>query len=293
MDKEHRFESYVPPRNDNFQYYYFTPEDNPTGAQIAKSIQAESYVKNRIVRPAGLITLPDGTRILSPEVTNPSGIPYKAPQGSQTVYALGIEKGSTDFSAETGRMVAWRKFYAPPTMPLEALPAYQFSKESLWPEGEQYLRQIAEEAKLVVVEPEALGKTENAGRGAIKEFIRNEIQRVFGNGEVWFMGLVEKTVFGSWVHIWGKTAIRQIGDPKKTPHPYNYDDVYLVPTVVDIDQFYASMEHDILSADEDSRERLMKDFIYMSDGISDHALGPELAEFRQLVVQELRRRDIE
>lgn len=273
---ESRFDSHEPPRTDKYDYSYFTPEENPDGELLAKQIQAQSYVNMRIVRPEGLITLANGAQIMAPSASNPSGVPYVPIVGSRAEYALGIEKGTTDLNPMTGRLVAWKKLYAP----LDALPAYQFSKDVLWSEGEQYLRSVEADPGCVLVEPEALGKTINAGRAVVKEFIRAEIQRVLGRGEVWFMGLVEATAFESFVHNWGQTAVKQIGPSKQTFHPQMCSGIALVPTVMNIDSFYDNMAYDILTPGNKFAERQLTNFVYMSDGVSDTTLGSELAEFR-------------
>ena len=267
---------YEQSRIDTYDYQFFSPEENPEDELLIKRIQAQSYVNMRIVRPEGLMTLANGSEVLSPEALSPSGVHYAIPDDSLTECALGIKKGTTDFSPITGSLVAWKKLYTH----LDALPAYQFNKCNLWLEGEQYLRYVEASSDLVLVEPEALGKTVNAGGGAVKELIRAEIQRALGKGEVWFMGLVEGTAFESFMHNWGQTAVRQIGAPKRVIHPWMYENVALVPTVMDIDNFYSNMKYDILTPGNKSVERQIVNFVYMTDGVSDIKLGPELAEFR-------------
>ena len=94
------------------------------------------------------------------------------------------------------------------------------------------------------------------------------------------MGLVEKTAYKSWVHSWGTAAVRRIGESKKLTHSYNFENVALVPTVMDIDNFYANMAHDILATDNQSTGKLLENFVYMSAGLSNSTLGEELADFR-------------
>jgi len=274
-------------RCDTYDYIYFSPEDFPLGAMLAQQIQAQSYVNMRIVRPEGLITLPGGAPVISPDVSSPLGTPHEAPLGSRAEIALGKEKGSNDLSPITGRLVTWKKFYAS----LEDLPAYQFSKDGLWPDGERDLRQADAHHNLVLVEPEALGKTINAGPGAVKEFMRAEIQRVLGRGEIWFMGLVEGTAYESFVHNWGQKAVRRIGASRCLEHPYNYDNVALVPTILDVDNFFANMMGDILTPGNESAVRQMANFIYMTEGVRDVQLGEEVAEFRAFARQVFRGED--
>lgn len=275
-NRENQYEHRDSYRSDRYDYCTFSADGNPEGVLIAKQIHAQSYVNLKIVRPEGLITLPDGTKIIDPTVSNPSGTSYQGTNESYITYALGVEKGSNDLDVATGRMVAWRKFYAP----LDALPAYQFCSDSLWTVGEHYLRDIQADPSKTLAEPEALGKTINADRGVIKEFIRHEIQRSLGKGEVWFMGLVEKTVFHSWVHNWGPSAVMQIGEPKKLENPNNFDDVALVPTVMEIDTFYESMARDIATSPDPSHNQLFASFLYMSEGLSDNELGEYTAKIR-------------
>jgi hypothetical protein len=288
---QHRYNSLIPPREDKYNYYYFSDGDNPWAETLVRQIQAQSYVSMEIIRPEGVVSVLDSQgntiKILAPEVTNPSGVRYDAPAGSHIEYALGIEKGSAEFSMETGRLVAWKKLYAP----LETLPAFQFCKDDLSEESRAYLEQADGGQNLVLVEPEALGKTASADKGAIKEFIRAELQRAYGKGEVWFMGLVEKTVYQSWVHSWGPSAVRKIGKSRKLVHVHSYDDVALVPTVVDVDNFYANMARDILAEADPSKSRLLDRFIYMTNGLSNAKLGNELTEFRDWVKLRLAERD--
>lgn len=243
---------------------------------LSQQIQAQSYVTMRLVRPEGLITLPDGTQIVAPNVSNPSGMESTDSDPGHTQYSLGIRKETNDFSPLTGKLVAWRKVYKS----LDRLPAYEFCHDTLWPQGEQFLREVAADPRRVIAEPEALGKTREAEAGAIKEFIRNEIQCVYGTGEVWFMGLVDKTAYRSWVHNWGAVAVRRIGEPKLLTNPMNYDDVALVPTVIDVDNFYANMAHDIMTRGSIPDDKLLTNFVYMAHGVSDERLGSDLAAFR-------------
>lgn len=108
------------------------------------------------------MTLPDGTQIVvPPAVSNPSGVESTDIDPGHTQYAIGIRKDTTDMSPLTGKLVAWRKVYKP----LDQLPAYRFCQDTLWPQGEQYLRMIAVDANRVIAEPEALGKTQAAETG--------------------------------------------------------------------------------------------------------------------------------
>lgn len=276
FEDNNRFESYIPPSDNNYDYRWFWDDEMPGIRLLSQQIQAQSYVTMQLVRPEGLVTLPDGTQIVAPAVSNPSGVESTAINLGHTQYAIGIRKDTADISPLTGQLVAWRKVYKP----LDQLPTYEFCHDTLWPEGEQYLRTIAADARKVIAEPEALGKTQAAGAGVIKEFIRNEIQRVYGSGEVWFMGLVDKTTYRSWVHNWGTVAVRRIGEPKFLTNPLNYDDVALVPTVIDVDNFYANMAHDIMTHDGAPDHKLITNFIYMVNGLSDEQLGIHLVAFR-------------
>lgn len=264
-----------PPRIDTYDYSYFSPEENPEGELLARQIQAQSYVAMGIVRPEGLITLENGVQILAPDAANPPGYP-SAHSNTYIEYALGIERHSTDMDPMTGHLVAWKKLYAP----LDSLPTYQLCRSALTAAGEEYLRKIDTSLDYTLVETEALGKTIRAGSGVVKEFIRAEIQRSLGRKEVWLMGLVGKTAYKSFVHNWGKEAIRKIGEPCRLDHAYVVDDVELVPTVLDIDAFFSNMAYDILSSDSRDSQRRLANFVYMAEGVGNDVLGLELAEFR-------------
>lgn len=82
------------------------------------------------------------------------------------------------------------------------------------------------------------------------------------------------------VHNWGDVAVRRIGEPKLLMNPLNYDDVALVPTVIDVDNFYANMAHDIMTRSGTPDRKLLTNFIYMAHGVSDERLGSDLAAFR-------------
>ncbi len=275
-----RFESYVPPRDNLYDYRWYWDEQVPDVVLLSKQIQAQSYVTMRLVRPEGLVTLPDGTQIVAENVSNPSGVETNDVVPGHTQYAIGVRKDTDDLSPLTGKLVAWRKVYRE----LERLPAYEFCQDVLWPAGEQFLREVVADPNRIIAEPEALGKTRAAEAGVIKEFIRNEIQRVYGTGEIWFMGLVEKTAYRSWVHNWGSVAVCQIGEPKRLTNPLKYDDVLLVPTVIDVDNFYVNMAHDIMMRGPDQDDKLIANFVYMAHGINDEKLGADIAAFRAWAV---------
>lgn len=274
--RERQFSIYDQQRRDAFQYYYFSPQDLPGGYLVAQQVQAQSYLNNGFVYPEGFVRLPAGQIVLAPDVADPSDIRSKA--GEYTECILGIEKGTHDLDPLTGSMVTWRKRYAP----LDALPTYDFCKDHLRPGWEDYLRNVEADPSRTLVEPEGLGKTINTGRGVVTEFMRNEIQRAYGRGEIWFMGLVESTVFASFVHNWGPLAVRQIGDAKSFDHPHVNPNVRLVPSIMNIDTFfldyYDHLQTRLLSGELTDRE--LEQFIYMAEGMSDQALGQKVAKLR-------------
>lgn len=280
----HRYESYIPPRDDKFQYYYFDGADHRLGMRLTEQIQAQSYVANKFVSPEGMVVIADtdgkDIRVLAPDIVNPS---EPVNQNYRTEYIVGIEKGTHDIDPQTGSMVAWRKNYAP----LDAMPTYNFCKDNLWSGNEEYLRKTDSDNRLILVEPEGLGKTAGAGKGVIKEFMRNEIQRSVGKGEVWFMGLVKNTVFEMFVANWGDTAVQQIGEPKQLEHPLINSDVKLVPTIMEIDHFYDRFYAHYQSMRYAGKLRMehLEHFVYMTNGMSNHGLGHEIAAFRDWAAQ--------
>lgn len=273
---------YVPPKSNNYVYDCFWAKDLPEGALVAQQIQAQSYVSNGFVKQEGLVATHDSegneVYVLAPDIAEPSDDSFSLTNGSRIEYVIGLEKGSIDIDLSTGKLVTWKKRYAP----LDMLPTYNFCKDGLWHGWEESLRQIDASSDFKLVEPEALGKTVNAGPGVISEFMRNEIQRSLGKGEIWFMGLVEKTVFQKFRRDYGSLVTRQIGEPKRLKHEHVYSDVTLVPTVMDIDNFFVNMKKNILACGNDMTKRQLEAFAYMSDGVSDTCLGPdpELPAFR-------------
>ena len=243
---------------------------------IARQIQAQSYLNNQFVTPEGLVVLETGQQVLAHDIADPSEIPSVL--SNWTEYSLGVAAGTSSLDPICGELVAWKKRYAP----LDALPTYVFCKDHLWPGWEEYLREVDANPYAQLAEPEALGKTINAGQGVIIEFMRNEIQRVYGKNEVWFMGLVEDTVFKLFVRKWGSLAVEQIGDSKQLDHPHVNPEVKLVPTVMNIDKFYLSFFHHLraLSARGQLTQKHLDHFIYMTDGLSDDDLGWKLSKFR-------------
>ncbi len=283
-NSQKRPESYTPVREDSYQYYYFSSGDFPGGELLSKQIQAQSYVNRGLVHPEGLITVEDGKQILAPDIATPSDVSLD----HHIEYIVGCEKGSIDFDPNTGKLVTWKKNYAP----IDSLPTYTYCKDSIWNQWNKYLREVDENPNLKLVEPEGLGKTENAGRGVVTEFMRNEIQRAMGKGEIWFMGLVEQTVYKSFVHNWGPYAVRQIGEPKQLDHPHVDESVNLVPSVMNIDRFFYNFAHAIVISGNDYNQRLLGNFVYMTEGMSDKKLGPQIAEFRAHAEQVLKERKV-
>ena len=277
-DRGNKFESLRPLREDKFDYCNFLAEGNPEGVLLAKQIQAQSYLNMGFVQPEGLITLETGEQILAPDVADPSDLLFAPQERQWTEYSLGVEKGSTDVHPITGKMVAWKKRFAP----LDTLPTYNYCKDHLWPGWEEYLRQVDSDPYSQLAEPEALGKTINAGRGVVIEFMRNEIQRAYGRKEVWFMGLVEKTVYKTFVRNWGPLAVEQVGESKRLDHPHVDSTVKLTPTIMDIDNFYLHFYYHLQAreASGELTDKELEHFVYMTSGLSDEALGRKLATFR-------------
>jgi|GEM_PF-3742728 len=264
---------YEPPVSNRYEYRDFRAETWPEGELLARRVQAKSYQASGFVRPEGLVC-ENGVEVLAADIARPSDVPPEVESGAWTEYSIGREKDDADWDPETGKLVAWKKYHAP----LDALPTYRFCRDNLWDGWSEYLRAVDADPARELAEPEGLGKTSD-DPGVIKEFMRNEIQRAQGKGEVWFMGLVETTVFGSWLHYWGPRAVRKIGDPKPLVHPH-VEDVRLVPTVMDIDRFYVDFYSYLRSLGDKLTLKQLADFVYMADGISDTALGAEVADFR-------------
>lgn len=277
FEERNYFDTYVPPKDNRYDYCDFRAEEWPEAELLAKQIQAQSYVDSGFVRPEGLVTLENGEQILASDIAVPAQVSQGGVNGAWTEYSIGIEKGSIDTDPVTGKLVAWKKSHAP----LDALSTYQYCRDSLWPDWEGYLRGVDAYPALELVEPEALGKTKNAGRRVVTEFMRNEVQRAQGKGEIWFMGLVEKTVYRMFVRHWGPLAVRQIGEPKRLVHPDVDESVMLVPTVMDIDCFFQDFYDHIVTFGDEIPPSLLANFVYMTEGVSDAALGSELADFRR------------
>lgn len=276
-------DAYIPPRDNAYAYQDFRAETWPEGTLLARQIQALSYLANGFVRPEGIM-IEDGVEVLAPDIATPSEAAADTSESVWIEYSLGIAKGSASMNPRTDKMVAWRKYHAP----LEALPAYRYSRDTLWPGWDDYLHRVDADPILELAETEGLGKTSN-DPGVIKEFMRNEIQRALGKGEVWLMGLVEKTVFQSWVRMWGPIAVKQIGDPKPLHHPH-VQDIRLVPTVMDIDRFFDDYYQHLKSQEDGLSTKQLTDFVYMADGVSDDALGREIAAFRAQARKTLHKR---
>lgn len=265
-------------RSDKYDYCDFPADGNPEGVLIAQQIQAQSYINKNFVHTDGLITLEGGEQVLAPDIANPADADLIATRPDWTEYSIGVAKANSDLDPLTGEMVAWKKRYAP----LDALPTYTYCKDHLWPGWEEYLRTIDMSPTVWLAEPEALGKTINAGKGVVTEFMRNEIQRVYGKNEVWFMGLVEKTVFQTFIRNWGPLAVEQIGEAKRLEHPMVSPDVKLVPTLMDIDKFYLNFYYHLqtLQSQNELTQVHLNHFLYMTSGISDEKLGKKVARFR-------------
>jgi hypothetical protein len=271
-EKQHNFN--MPPRSDRYDYSYFSPDQNPDGVLLAKQIQAQSYMNMNFVHPEGVITLPNGAKILDETIDNPAGPLPHVSSNTNAEYVLAVEKGSTDMDPLTGKLMTWKKCYSK----LEDMSAYHFSRDVIWGEWNEYLQRISEgNGKLVEIE--AMGKTKNAGPHAISELMRNELHRSMGKGEIWFFTIVDRT-HEAFTHSWGPTAVRQIGTARQIDHPHVYKNVRLIPGIIDVDNFFTNSYHDILKKDNPFALKQMHNYLYMTEGLSDEQLGDERAAFR-------------
>lgn len=279
-----RREQYVPPADNKYAFHQYFSEWSPAEVLLAKRIQAQSYVHMGFVEPEGLATLGEDDSgapitILTPDIDTPVELPrHAAPYWTE--YVIGYEKGSDDLSPETGKMVTWKKMYAP----LDAMPAYQLSGNDLWDGWEDALRQVPPHQ---LVEIEAMGKTKNAGSKAIAELMKNELLRVQGKGEIWYFNIVN-TTYDAFVRMWGPLAVRQVGNPRPLEHEHINKDLRLVPGVIDVDNFYRNIMNTITSP---YAYKSMEMFLYMTNGIASDVLDDDIADFRDACHAGLRLRE--
>ena len=248
-------------RQDRYIHFRFNGEEFPLAREEAWRIQAEGY------RSMGFVTgkAIDERGFLYPEIDKSRGIP-----GSE--YYIVISDAEEDDRATL------RKVPPRPFCDYTSLPAYESTKDTLYPLGKKLLENL-HLAGNDIKEISALAKTEHASPLAIFELFREIIQDAHTKNEVWFFSVVS-TTFSALVKNMGKCSFTVIGGDVNLDDPRVNPDITLRPALFMPGPYYQNLMADIKSAkDYSSRKRLIASLEFFSEGLRDPKLTEQISTF--------------
>lgn len=250
----------------------FTEYTNPALVDEARRVHAHGYVHEGFVI----------NESLTPEGHLPDDID-KA-RGDTVEYFLASSGQSPDSDTLTSK-ATMRLISVPESKTVEFLPAYELCKNTVSSEYLEYLQQLP---VANIIEMGALARTEDSSPMAAFELFRHALHSA-KPGDVWFFTVVS-TTHTSLLGSFGPRVVRTIGDPIELNDPRVGDDVRLVPAITHTDTFI----DDIRLAAEDTpdpltKKRLMRTFMFFSEGLADDDLSQESAELRSYIINTLSR----
>jgi hypothetical protein len=158
------------------------------------------------------------------------------------------------------------------------LPAYEATKNTLYPAGKQLLENLCYSGN-VVKEISALAKTEKSSPLAIFELFREIIQDAQTKKEVWIFSMVN-TTFNSLVKRMGESNLIVIGDDICMDDPRVNPEIKLRPVIFIPNLFYQNLMEDIRSTKDDwSRKRLVSNLRFFAEGLQDANLSESISTF--------------
>lgn len=252
----------VPPRQDNYQHLSFNQLSDPELVGTALRVHAEGYTTMGFVSEDAVAS--DGTL---DETIDHS-------RGCFTDYYLAVNPQNPR------DMATMRKISVPPAGSVEDLPAYSLSKDGFYPEGINYLHDL-ESSGFSVKEIAGLARTKEAPSSSVYELLRRVFQEALDKDEAWFFSIVSDT-YESITRYFGKTAFRVLGDDVKIDDHRVSERIQLKPAILMPSTFFKSLIRDIETAERPKPQmKLLGMFIYLSDGLTDQAMGDEPAEYRR------------
>lgn len=222
-------------RGDRYAYVSFDSESsNPRLTELARRVHAASYLGEGFVSQAALA--PDGTLEYGIDKLRGDGV----------TYYLGYELGDDEPQACS----TLRKMRLGVGDTIEKLPGYEQSRFILPQDVREWLFNIPAER---LREIGSFGHIPEVSSKAGLELLRHVLQDSLGKGEVWFFTMVSTNVTRLVKHF-GPQAVRMVGAPVKMEDE-RVNGVQLVPTVVDVDAFFANVLNSIRTETNDARRR--------------------------------------
>lgn len=241
-------------RGDKYAYGSFDSEgDNPELTELARRVHARSYLGEGFVSDAALA--PDGTLEEGIDKLRGEGITYyigydlegDEPRACSTLRKMRLMAGDT----------------------IENLPGYAQSRSILPLETQEWLSTIPSEH---LREIGSFGHVPEVSSKAGLELLRHVLQDSLGKNEVWFFTMVSTNVARLVKHF-GPEAVRIVGAPVKI-EDVRVNDVHLVPTVVDVDSFYANVIGSIhAEADDVKRQHYALSVLNFAEGLRADQVG--------------------
>ena len=252
----------VPPRHDLYEHYAGNEFTNPELVDTALRVHAEGYTTMGFVSDDAIA--PDGTL---DETIDHS-------RGCFTDYYLAVNPGNAR------DMATMRKINIPPSGTVEDLPAFQLSKEGLYPEGISFLRNLESDG-YHIKEIAGLARTKESPASSVYELLRSVLQEALHKDEVWLFSIVSST-FDSLTKYFGHTAFNVIGaDVKINDYRVN-ERIQLRPSIVIPNMLFESMIRDVEHASSPkSQLKILGMFMYFTDGINEATMGERSAAYRR------------
>lgn len=254
-------------RANKYVHFRFNENTHPALALESWRIHAEGYHAMGFVTADAI--LPDGTL---PEDIDKS-------RGENTEYLMTINPERANDCATL------RKINLAEGGTFEDLPAYQFLKDGLSPEGIALLRGIDHQDNRLK-EMAALARTQRAKPLAIYELMRDILHDGIEKDEIWFFSLVSST-YTILTKSFGEKNFQVIGENVGIDDARVSDSISLTPSVVRPDEFLGNILEAYDATDEVAEKtRLLRGFLFLSEGLPASLMTEEVRAARSMFTGE-------
>ncbi len=258
----------MPVRHDIYKHYLFNESTDPALVETALKVHAEGYTAMGFVSEDAV----DPNGVLDSSIDHSRGV--------FTDYYLAVNPN------DPNDMATVRKISTPLYGSFEDLPAFQLSKDVLYPEGIALLNEL-EANGYQIKEIAGLARTKSANPMSVYELIREVFQTSIIRDEAWFFSIVSST-FNSITQYFGKTAFRVIGQDVRINDYRVNEKIQLKPSILVPNQSFKLLIEDINNTTTPkAKRRLLSMFLYLSENLGEDIVGHEVFDFRNRHLSEL------